>query len=57
MTFELDRSNNGQYYFRIVASNSKTLAHSETYVAKSDALHAINLIKREASSAPVVDLT
>ena len=50
-------SANGQYYFTIVASNGKTLATSETYWNKSDCRSAADLIKREASSATILDLT
>jgi len=45
----------GQWYFRIVAANSRTLANSERYHNKADCQNAIALIKRGASSAPVED--
>lgn len=53
----LNDSTNGQYYFTIVASNYKTLATSETYWNKSDCRSAAELIKREASSATILDMT
>ncbi len=57
MTFKVRKSTNGQYYFTVVASNGKTLAHSETYHNKTDATHAANVIKSEAGSGTVQDLT
>lgn len=46
------------FYFEIQATgNFETLATSETYVDKDDALHAINLIKNEAGSADIKDET
>lgn len=58
MRFKLSKASNGQTYFEIQASgNYETLATSETYVNKADALAAINLIKSEAASATTVDDT
>lgn len=60
MRFKLQRSKSTTqgFYFEIqAAGNYETLATSETYVAKSDALHAINLIKAGAAGATVVDET
>ena len=54
MTAKVLRSTNGQYFVRVVASNSATLAHSETYVAKSDALNCVRII---AEGGTVQDLT
>jgi uncharacterized protein YegP (UPF0339 family) len=58
MRFKLQRSGDTQqpYYFEIQASgNFETLATSETYVDKSDAQHAIDLIKAGAGGGTVVD--
>lgn len=59
MQFQISRSTSSQqpYYFKIVASNGRILASSETYVNKADAKSAIDLIKTHCSSASVVDLT
>ena len=35
----------GQYYFRILAANNRTLANSERYHNRADCQNAINLIK------------
>jgi len=55
MYFAIYRSSNGQYYFNIKGGNNETMATSETYVAKSSAQNAINVIKAGAASARVVD--
>ena len=60
MRIKLQRSTDPQqpFYFEVQASgNYETLATSETYVAKSDAEHAIDLIRAEAAGATVVDET
>ena len=60
MRFKLQRSKSTTqpFYFEIqAAGNYETLATSETYVSKSDAHHAIDLIKAGASGATVVDET
>jgi uncharacterized protein YegP (UPF0339 family) len=58
MRFKISKATNGQTYFEIQASgNYETLTTSETYKEKSDALHAIDLIKKEAASADIVDDT
>lgn len=56
--FEVERAKSGaQHYFWHVVSvgNNARLATSETYVAKQDAMHAINLVKQGAPGAEVVD--
>lgn len=58
MRFKLSKASNGQTYFEIQATgNYETLATSETYWSKSDALKAIGLIQKEAASATIVDDT
>jgi uncharacterized protein YegP (UPF0339 family) len=57
MKFQIKNSTNGEYYFRIVASNGETLAHSETYTAKASAKNAVESIKGSAGIAQVEDLT
>ncbi len=48
---------NGQFWFRVVASNGQILATSEMYKAKASAENAIESIKKSAGSAPVIDET
>jgi len=55
--FPVRKASNGQFYFTVVASNGKTLATSETYWNKADAVHAASLIKGEAGGGTVIDLT
>ena len=38
------KSRNDQFYFVIVANNGETIAASETYTQKHNALHTINLL-------------
>lgn len=44
MKIVIDTAADKQWYFRIVAKNGKTLAHSETYTRKRSALEAADLI-------------
>lgn len=53
MEFHIARAINRQYYFRIVASNGKTLAKSEEYPDIRACEHAIELIIRDAGSAKI----
>lgn len=59
ITFEIRPSNSRlqPYYFRIVASNGRVLASSETYVNKQDAVNAVNLIRQNAATAEFYDYT
>lgn len=57
MKFEIHNSANGQYFWRIVASNGRVLAASETYVNKADADSAARLVKAGAAQAPIEDKT
>lgn len=57
MKFEIHDTANGQFYWRVVASNGEVLAHSETYVHKADAESAIRRVQIGAATAKVVDLT
>ncbi len=58
MQFEIHSSSSPvqPYYWKIV-SGSDTLATSETYHNKSDAVRACESVKRNAGSAPIVDKT
>ena len=44
MKIVIDIAGKNQWYFRIVAENGKTLAHSESYTRKRNALLAANKI-------------
>lgn len=57
MQFEIHRASGGQYYWRIVASNGKVLATSESYYSKEDVQSAIESIKQGMTGATVVDST
>lgn len=53
--FKIFTDNVGQFRWRFVATNGKTIAvSSEAYVHKADCLHSITLIKREGPSAVVI---
>lgn len=55
MKFEILKSKNDEVYFRVVASNGKILAHSETYKNYDDCLNAVQVIVAEASGAEIYD--
>jgi len=59
MKFEIRKSvsTTQPYYWRVVATNGKVLATSETYVNKADATSAAQSVKTGANAAPVLDLT
>jgi len=57
MKFLIRRATNRQYYFTISGSNNEMITTSQTYVSKSSAQHAINVIKDNAVSATIVDMT
>ena len=58
MVFKIRRGNGPQpYFFNIVASNGRTLAHSESYYNKQDAVHAAQVIMAEAATATIDDAT
>lgn len=53
MTFKILRSVDMKWFFDIVASNHLTLAHSETYWNRSDAVSAAQLIINQAGSGKI----
>jgi len=56
--FELFKSDkNGQYYFRLKASNGEIIARSEGYTTKASALNGIESIRHHAAEARLVDST
>ncbi|GEB46691.1 UPF0339 protein [Microbacterium testaceum] len=54
--FELYKSPNGQFRFRLKAGNGEIIAVSEAYTNKAAATNGIQSVKNNADS-PVVDLT
>ena len=46
---------NGQFWFRVVASNGQIMATSEMYSAKASAVNAIESIQKSAGAASIVD--
>ena len=54
MRFVVKPSDDGQWFFVVVASNGQVLCTSETYREQRDARGAIDLIKLGAESAGVV---
>ncbi len=59
MKFEIHPSNSRAqpFYWRIVASNGKILASSETYVRKADAIAAAQSVIKQAAKADIEDQT
>ena len=54
--FELYKDNAGEYRWRFVSTNGRIIAtSSEGYVAKGDCQNGIDLVKREAQAAPVIE--
>lgn len=57
MWFDIKKSSNGKYWWRVVGGNSEILCHSQEYESKASAKHAIRVIKDGAASASVYDGT
>lgn len=58
MKFGVYKDARGEFRWRLVAANGRTIADSgEGYRVKSDCLAAIQLVKEGASRAPVEDTT
>lgn len=57
MVFEIYKDTIRQYRWRLKAANSEIIASGESYVDKANAIHAVNLIKKFAQTAEVVDRT
>lgn len=53
MRIQVFQNDDEQWYFRLVADNGETVAQSEGYLDKQDALDTIDLITDEASDASV----
>lgn len=50
-------SRNNQYYFTLLASNSQVIGVSEMYTTKQAQENGIAAVKRDAPTAPIIDLT
>lgn len=57
MKFEIFKGKNGEFYFRGKAGNGEVIFLSEGYKQKASAKHTIEVIKRDAGDAEVVDTT
>ena len=51
--YELYKSSNGEYRFRLKAGNGEVIATSEGYSSKAGALGGIDSVKRNADSEVV----
>ena len=56
--FEIYKDNAGEFRWRMRANNGEPIADSnEGYKAKADCKHGVDLVKRDAAEAEVVDQT
>lgn len=55
--FEVYTSKNGEFRFRLKASNGQIIASSEGYKSKAACMNGIESIRRHAPSAKVDDQT
>jgi uncharacterized protein YegP (UPF0339 family) len=55
--FEIRQSQDGQYYFTVIAPNNEIIATSEMYTTKQSCQNGIESVKGNASDAPVEDKT
>jgi hypothetical protein len=56
--FEMYKDAAGEWRFRLVASNGQIIAVSgEGFVSKNNCLDSINLVKRAASNARVINIS
>jgi len=55
--FELYKSSNGEYRFRLKAGNGEIIATSEGYASKASAKNGIESVKSNAAGAAVDDQT
>lgn len=54
--FEVYTDANGEFRFRLRASNGRTTAPSESYKTKQGVMKGIESVRRTAATAPVVFL-
>jgi uncharacterized protein YegP (UPF0339 family) len=57
MKFQVFQGTDGKIYWRGRGDNGEPMCHSEAYNQKSSALHTINVVKAEAATAKIEDLT
>lgn len=55
--FEIHKTTNGGYFWRLKGANGEILCHSETYSSKQAALNGIDAVRRMAPNAPTKDFT
>ena len=55
--FELYKSSNGQFRFRLKAGNGEIIASPEGYSSKAGAVNGIESVKTNAANSTTVDLT
>ena len=53
--FEVYKDNNGEYRFRLKATNGQIIATGEGYAAKASCLNGVESVRRNAPDAPVVE--
>jgi len=51
--FELRKNKDRQIYFVFVSSNGRDICWSESYSSEQDALHAIGLVKNDATNSKI----
>lgn len=54
--FEVYRDHAGEFRFRLRATNGQQIAASEGYTTKAACLSGIESVKKNAASAPIVDM-
>ena len=55
--FEIDKDVAGEFRFKLVATNGQTIAVSEGYTTKDNALNGIESVKQNAAAAVIEDKT
>ncbi|AQU03536.1 MAG: hypothetical protein LLF82_001261 [Dehalococcoides mccartyi] len=56
--FELFTDKKGEFRWRLIASNGQTIADSgEGYTTRANALNGIESVKKNAPTAPIVDIS
>jgi len=57
MKFEINDSDDGQYYFNLKANNGEVVATSEMYTTKQSCSDGINSVKQITIDTEVIDNT
>ncbi len=55
--FEINESDDGQFYFTLKAANNEIIATSEMYTSKQNCQNGIKSVKTNAPNAEIVDTT